>query len=129
MASTTLYLPFSTWVNVRCVTNAAFLQRATIVEQNGTQHVATGSGEHDAPMANGTFAIQTPSSGSSPNGYSVTVSVDTSTNNGGSWTPSGVLQGGAQVMYYQLKMVVSEDYTDNDWNDTVVQFTWWIPPS
>jgi hypothetical protein len=127
MASTTVYLPFSTWVNVRCVTNAAFQQRATLVEQNGTQHQATGSGEHDAPMQNGTFVIQTPSSGSSPNGYTVAVSVDTNQN--GAWQPSAVLQGGAQVMYYNVKMVTSEDSIDNDWNDTVVFFTWYTPPS
>lgn len=127
MSGTTVYLPFSTWINVRCVTNAAFQQQASIVEENGTTHTASGIGEHDAPMSNGTFVIQTPSSGKSPNGYGVTVSVQTMQS--GTWQPSGVLQGGSQVMYYNLKMVCSEDYTDNDWNDTVVFFTWYTPPS
>jgi hypothetical protein len=32
-------------------------------------------------------------------------------------------------MSYSIAMVVSEDYLDNDWNDAVVQFSWWLPPS
>jgi len=31
------------------------------------------------------------------------------------------------VVYYWLAMVISEDYLDNDWNDAVVQFSWWVP--
>ncbi len=30
-------------------------------------------------------------------------------------------------MYYNLILVVSEDYIDNDWNDAAVTLTWWVP--
>ena len=124
----TIYLPLNTYAMVRCVTNAAFRQQITITPETGSPTVVTGSGEHDAPVPNGTFAIQTPGSSTNPLGYKVTVAVQ-SDNGSGGWTPSQVSQGSCSVMYYNLAMVVSEDYVDNDWNDAVVQFTWWTPPS
>lgn len=126
MNTTTVYLPLNSWVNVRSFTNAAFTQRVTMVEENGTQHQFQGSGEHDTPIPEGDFVIQTPSSSQNPRGYQVTVTVDSY--HDGSWQPSSVAQGSCSIMYYYLVMVVSEDYIDNDWNDAVVQFTWWVPP-
>ena len=125
--SQTIYVPFSTYVSVRSFTNAAFMQRATVVEENGTRHQYEGNGEHDTPMPGGSFGIQTPASGSSPNGYQITITVKNY--QGGGWKQSSVSQGGCSVMFYHLAMIVSEDYIDNDWNDCSVQFTWWIPPS
>lgn len=125
-ASTNIYLPLNTYVSVRAFTNAAFLQQVTILQEDGTQTVLTGSGEHDTPMPNGDFAIQTPGSSTNPMGYKITVSVQS--DHGGTWVPSSVSQGSCSVMYYHLAMVVSEDYLDQDWNDAVVQFTWWVPP-
>lgn len=122
-----IFVPFSTYVSVRSFTNAAFTQRVTIVEENGTQHQFEGSGEHDTPMKGGAFAIQTPASGQSPAGYKLTVSVESYHDS--AWQPSAVSQGSCGVMYYHLAMIVSEDYLDNDWNDCSVQFTWWLPPS
>lgn len=122
-----IFVPFSTYVSVRSFTNAGFNQRVTLVEENGTRHQYQGSGEHDTPMPGGSFAIQTPSSGQSPAGYKLTVTVD-SYHDGG-WQPSSVSQGSCGVMYYHLAMVVSEDYVDNDWNDCSIQFTWWVPPT
>ncbi len=121
-----LYLPLNTYVNVRGFTNASFFQQATVLEENGTSHVMTGSGEHDTPMQNGTFAIQTPASSSNPMGYAVTVTIESQS--GGTWNPSSVTSGKTSLMYYNMALVVSEDYTDQDWNDAVVQFSWWTPP-
>lgn len=122
-----IYLPLNTYVSVRSFTNAGFLQRVTMLEENGTQHQYQGSGEHDTPMAGGAFAIQTPGTSKSPMGYQVSVNIDAY--NGSSWQPSSISQGSCSVMYYYLAMIVSEDYIDNDWNDCAVQFTWWQPPN
>lgn len=122
-----IYVPPSTWVNVRAFTNAGFNQRVTLTQEDGTVTTLTGSGEHDTPMPNGNFHINTPSSTASPLGYRITVKVE-SYHDGG-WKPSNVSQGSCSVMYYHFEMVVSEDYIDADWNDAVVQFTWWVPPA
>ncbi len=128
-ASTIIYLPLNTYVNVRSFTNAAFLQRVTITPETGSPITIQGNGEHDTPIPNGNFPIETPGSSRSSLGYSVCVKVETSPDGGQTWENSQVSQGSCGVMYYHLAMVVSEDYIDQDWNDAVVQFTWWIPPT
>jgi hypothetical protein len=123
-----IYLPLNTFVSVQCFTNARFQQRVTITPETGNARVLTGSGEHNAPMPNGNFSITTPGASVNPLGYKVKISVESSSASG-QWAPSQVSQGSCAVMYYSLAMVVSEDYVDQDWNDAVVQFSWWIPPS
>lgn len=124
----TVYLPLNTFVSVAAFTNAGFNQRVTITPETGSPTVLVGSGEHNKPMPNGNYSINTPASSSSPLGYKITVAVE-SYQPSGTWAPSQVSQGSCSVMYYSLALVVSEDYVDNDWNDAVVQFTWWLPPS
>ena len=122
-----VYLPLNTYVNVRAFTNAAFLQQVTIAQESGDKTVLTGSGEHDTPMPDDAFAIQTPGSSNDPAGYLVSVAVDS--RQSGSWQPSRVISGMVSVMYYNCALVVSEDFQDADWNDAVVQFSWWSPPA
>lgn len=124
-----IYLPVNTYVSVRSFTNAAYIQKVTITQENGTTTVVQGNGEHDTPIPNGNFSIQTPPTSQSPLGYRVTVQVQSSPDGGRTWNPSQVSSGSCSVMYYYLAMVVSEDYIDQDWNDASVQFTWWIPPT
>lgn len=125
MDSTVVYLPFNTRIAIRAFTNAAFAQRVTLAPETGDPIVWTGSGEGDTPIGN--TSLVTPGQGRNPRGYQVTVTVET--NPGTGWQPSSVGQGGASIMYYTLTMVVSEDYVDQDWNDAVVTFSWWVPPS
>lgn len=122
-----VYVPISSYISVRSFTNAGFTQRVTLTEENGTTHQYEGSGEHDTPMQGGNFGFTSPSSSQSPLGYRITVKVESY--HDGAWQPSSVSSGSCSVMYYYLSMVVSEDYIDQDWNDTSVQFTWWIPPT
>ena len=124
----TVYLPLGTFVSVASFTNASFNQQVTITPETGSATVLTGRGEHNTPMPNGTFSLTTPGSSQSPLGYRMVVAVQSQQPNG-QWAPSQVSQGSCSVMYYTLAMVVSEDYVDQDWNDAVVQFSWWIPPS
>mgnify|MGYP006184278371 CR=1 FL=1 len=123
-----VYLPLGTFVSVACFTNASFNQRVTITPETGNPTVLTGSGEHNAPMPGGAFSLTTPNSSQSPMGYKMTIAVESQQPNG-QWAGSQVSQGSCSVMYYSLALVVSEDYVDQDWNDAVVQFSWWIPPS
>ncbi|HEX5493976.1 MAG TPA: fucose-binding lectin II [Mycobacteriales bacterium] len=125
MDSTVVYLPFNTTVMIRAFTNASFQQRVTLAPEQGNPIVFTGIGENDTPIGN--TSMRTPAQGTNPRGYQVTVTIET--NPGTGWQPSSVGQGGSSIMYYNLTLVVSEDYVDQDWNDAVVTFTWWIPPS
>ncbi|MDQ3951353.1 MAG: fucose-binding lectin II [Actinomycetota bacterium] len=125
MNSTVVVLPFSTSVNVRAVTNATLNQQVIVQPESGQATTWTGTGEGDHQI--GATTIQTPASGKNPRGYGVTVQVNSWIN--GQWTPSNVLQGSCGVMYYNAVLVASEDYVDADWNDAVVFFTWWEPPS
>ena len=125
-SSATVYLPLSTTVYVQVTTNAAFTQKVTITPEGRSPIVYEGSGEGEHPIGNTT--IQTPGSSSNPRGYPVTVEVE-SDNGSGQWQPSTVMQGSCGIMYYNLVMVVSEDYIDQDWNDSVSKFSWWVEPS
>lgn len=124
----TVYLPVSTWISVQAYTNAAFAQRVTITGEDGKDKVLTGSGEHNTPMPGGTYGFTTPPASRSPLGWSVVVRVESS-GSGGEYRPSQVMLGSCTVMYYTMSLVVSEDYVDGDWNDAVVQFSWWVPPT
>jgi hypothetical protein len=123
----TIYIPTNTYVSVRAFTNASFTQQVTITPETGAATTLTGHGEQDTPMPNGTYGFTTPSQSQSNLGYKIVVAVNTWVNN--NWQASLVSQGTCSVMYYSLALVVSEDQVDNDWNDAVVQFTWWQPPS
>ncbi len=123
--TTIVYLPFSMWVNVHVFTNARFQQRVTIAPEGGKPIAFTGSGEQDHPI--GQTGIQTPASGKQSLGFPVAVTVES--NHGGTWAPSAVAQSPPCLgWYYNLVMVVSEDYEDGDWNDSVALLTWWLPP-
>ncbi len=123
-----IYLPLNTYVNVYGFTNAAFEQRITITEENGTIHTMTGQGEYNAPMQGGNFAIQTPGSSSDPSlGYQLSIQIESL--QGGNWIPSKLISGMTSLMYFNMILVTSEDYSDQDWNDAVAQFCWWTPPN
>jgi len=122
-----IFLPLNTYINVMGFTNAVYLQQVTITDELGNMHAMQGSGEHNQPMENGTYAFTTPASSKSPAGFQITVLVQNQ--EGGQWVPSNVTSGKVSVAYYNLVLVVSEDSTDEDWNDAVVQFSWWSSPS
>jgi hypothetical protein len=127
MNKLSIYLPLSTRVHIRAVTNAYYLQRVTLTPEGGAPIVFQGQGESDAPI--GDQWLQTPATSSSPKGFRMDVQVDNSTDGGWTWVPSQVGAGSCGVLYYNLIMVVSEDNVDQDWNDGVVCFTWWVQPT
>lgn len=115
------FLP-NTFVTARCFTNASYLQRITITPDTGDPRVFKGSGEHDTPI--GSYSFTTPVAG-----LKVTVTIDFSRDNGATWSASDVSSGSCSIMNYQISAVVGEDRVDQDWNDAVVQFSWWTPPT
>ena len=121
-----IYLPLNTYINVKGFTDSAFMQQVTIVDETGASHTMQGNGEHETPMQNGSYAFTTPSTSKDPAGFQLTITVQSQ--QGGQWVPSQVTSGKTSLMYYNMVLVVSEDYTDNDWNDAVVQFSWWTQP-
>lgn len=127
--SQTVYLPFSTKVIIYGYTNALFSQRITCKFEDGSTLVMKGSGEMNSPTVPAKTIKQIPASGSNPNGYAVTVTVDHKSKSKSNWVPSKLNGGGCSVaLLYHVIIVCSEDWDDLDWNDGVVQFCWWKKP-
>jgi len=125
--NTTIYLPYATRVDVHAFTNAAWTQRFTITPSSGAPTVITGSGYFDTLA--GSTVINTPQSGSSPQGVAITIAIDHSRDGGITWQASQVDANACQIMYYGLTIVASEDSGDDTWDDATVYFSWTKVPS
>jgi hypothetical protein len=123
--SVTVTLPWGKTVVVQSYANASFLERVTLQPAGGQPVVFTGTGFYDNPM--GQTTIQTPASGTGA-GYTVTVTVDHSSNGGASWAPSQAASTVCQLLLSSIVVVASEDGTDNSWDDCTTYFTWGEPP-
>jgi len=124
-------------VYVQAVSNATLTQQVTITPPSGSAAIFSGSGEGNIPMAlttagfltppsNGTWAsFTTPGSSNQLNTYNVACQSnkgpsDVESNQTTFQTPAG------GNLYFAL--VVSEDSTDNDYNDSATFFTAWTTP-
>jgi fucose-binding lectin II (PA-IIL) len=130
--SVPLPFPANATVFVQGFANAAFTQAITIRPPSGSSAVFSGSGENNAILPLTTQGFLTPHAGGQPSfkvpssGGTYTVSV---TANG---QPSQVMgtvsniitPAGGQIL---LGWVSSEDAQDQDWNDSVLIFTSYIP--
>lgn len=123
MNQVTVHLPYGASVAVKIEANAVFPQRVTLAWDSASKTV-TGAGENEQLLL--AFELDTPSDGPDPKGYPVVVSISSIVN--GREVPSNVAFGDCDILYYNVILVVSEDYLDNDWNDAVVSFTWWASP-
>lgn len=128
MSSWTFSLPFASQVFVYGYTNAALNQQIIVTPESGATLTFTGSGEGNTPTSPATAIINTPSTGSHLNGFQVVVTINSWKN--GAWAASTVAGAGCSLgMTAATYLVCSEDLVDNDWNDGVVQFLWYNPPS
>jgi hypothetical protein len=119
----TILLPPSIKAYVTAITNAAYLQRITLTPpQGGTPTVWQGSGEGEHVI--GTLTLTTPP-GSQDLAYSV--NAESSSNGGATWKQSALLPGGTTIGTLNIKVVLSEDGVDQDFNDAVLQIMWWAP--
>jgi fucose-binding lectin II (PA-IIL) len=124
----TLYLPFATKVYIYGYTNAAYSQKIVSTFENGNVLTMSGQGEGNQPTNPAVSVLTTPSTGSHLNGYQVSVVI--SAQKGGSWVVSQLAGAGCSLGFTAATyLVVSEDLVDADWNDGVLQFLWYNPPS
>ena len=129
-------LPGGATVNVQAFANAAYTQTVTIQPPSGTSGgnaVFSGSGENNTTQKLTTQGFLTTNTNAWPSfkvpggsGTNQPYQVSVSANN----QPSSVV---GQVLTLQpsgnivLGFVSSEDSTDQDWNDSIVIFTAYIP--
>lgn len=132
--SAKLSFPANATVFVQAFSSAAFAQVVTIHPPSGTAAVFSGSGEHNAPQALTTQGFLSVHSGGQPSfvvpggGGEYTISVT------GGGKPSQVMANSDTIItpsngQIVLGWVSSEDSEDEDWNDSVVVFTSYIPPA
>lgn len=124
----TFYLPFATTVYIYGYTNALYNQKIVATFENGTVLTMTGHGEGNVPTTPPSSTFTTPSTGQHLNGYQVTVQILNQQN--GNWVLSQVAGAGCSLGWTAATyLVASEDWVDVDWNDAVLQFIWYNPPS
>ena len=120
----TLMLPPGRRIFVSAFTNAAYLQKVVITPPAGAGDPITWQGTGEDNNQIGQQFITTPA-GSQDLAYSV--GAQYSSDNGATWQDSSLLPGGTTIGSMNLKVMLSEDHVDQDFNDAVVQFLW-CPP-
>jgi hypothetical protein len=130
--SVKLSFPGNATVYVQAFSNAAYAQAVTIQPPSGASAVFSGNGEHNTAQALTTQGFLTVNSGGQPSfvvpaaGGEYTVSVT------GAGKPSQVMANTNTIIdptngQIFLGWVSSEDAQDEDWNDSVLIFTSYIP--
>lgn len=121
-----LTLPGAQTTYVNAFTNAMDLQSVTLTMDGGPITQWSGSGEGNAEMADTSFV--TP--GSAGSSVLATVLMQNSSDGGATWQNSQMSTPGTfSVVSYNQRTVVSEDSTDDDWNDSALVLSWWVAPS
>jgi hypothetical protein len=120
--SATINLPYSTRVLVQAFVNAAWAQRFTITPAGSTPLVITGNGYFDTPA--GSTVIDTPASGPSPLGSTVTIAIDHSADEGRTWQASQVDFAPCQLVFNNLVVVASDDSGADTWCAATVYLSW-----
>jgi hypothetical protein len=126
----TLFPP-NTVIYVTAMANAALQQTVTVTPPSGTLAQFAGSGEGNVAMPLTARGFLSTGSGQpffktgSPAGtYKVQISSSQGAQNVQFSSSTNAWSSGATA---NVLMVVGEDATDNDFNDSVVLFTWYTP--
>lgn len=127
-------LPPNTTIYVNALANAAFTQTVTITPPSGTAAVFSGAGENNTAMSLTTTGFLTPPSNGAQayfrtaSGGSGTYRVEMTSNHGAEVVQfaqcSSSWSSGATA---NTLIVVGEDSTDQDYNDSVLQLIWYTP--
>ncbi len=125
MASS-ITLPPSTAVYSTGFTNAAYLQRITITPPSGGGSAWSWQGNGEGEHIIGTKSFTTP--GGNQN-LVYQVDCQYSSDGGSTWNESSLFPGGCIVGSMNMRVMLSEDHVDQDFNDAVAQFVWWEPLS
>ncbi|GGX55162.1 MULTISPECIES: hypothetical protein [Streptomyces] len=130
--SENVIIPARRAVEVRAYTNAWYQQTAKLsfyALGSGTPFQTwdlSGTGEGNTAMTGSGFV----------NGIrwvperadSYTIKVEAWYRKDGGTHPHATMPANATLGLFNISTVLCEDDVDKDWNDTVVQFTWWNPP-
>lgn len=115
-----LQLPVGALVHIRVYTNAAYKQRVTIQLIKGSTPpiIFEGNGEKDHLIGEQFWTVP------GPNPVTTTVMIEHANN--GPYQPSKMQKIGCTLQTFNMLGVLSEDIGDvGDFNDAVVEFTWW----
>ncbi|MGD3112406.1 hypothetical protein [Streptomyces sp. YGL11-2] len=131
--SETVWIPSSRGVEVRAFTNAWFRQYATLRfyydgQSNpfDTWHLE-GQGEGNKAMT-GSQLNGCGIRWVAPHSQRYKIEVHTQYLKNGSRHDHQTMPVSSTLGLFNISMVLSEDDADKDWNDAVLQFTWWTPP-
>ncbi|MDA8457177.1 fucose-binding lectin II [Acidovorax sp. GBBC 3334] len=119
-------LPPSHRVYLTGVTNALWNQRVTLTVNGGGPSLQwVGAGEGNRELAHQT--IDTPPGPAGQNNAAVIM--EHANNGSGAWVMSNMSGVGKYgLLGYNLRMVVSEDGADQDYNDSGLACQWWMLP-
>ncbi|GAB2699114.1 fucose-binding lectin II [Kitasatospora kifunensis] len=111
-------LPAGAKVTVKAKTNSTFTQTVKVTSKDGSVDLLfTGSGERN------TFAGQ-----ETITGPSQLVATFEYSESDGSVKPSKLNSGGPyQIGAYNLMVIVAENGDDADYNDAILEFSWYTP--
>ena len=135
--SVKLSFPSTAKVFVQAFSNASFNQQVTVTPPSGAAAQFTGSGENNATQklttqgfltvnAGGQPSFVVPGSAGSTASYTISVTANGAASSVMGNLNSIVTPASGQIL---MGMVSSEDSRDEDWNDSVVIFTSYLPPS
>ncbi|MET0559898.1 MAG: fucose-binding lectin II [Solirubrobacterales bacterium] len=125
LPETLVYVPFLTLVEVQVSVGANYKQKVTIVPQSGGSYPPIeGAGGENKEIGHWMVPTTAPEPGKQ--GFLIKVTVEN--NNGSGWKVAPmVLSRPTSAATFTAFFLVSEDSTDNDWNDCVVMFSWSKP--
>ncbi|MEU5216797.1 fucose-binding lectin II [Streptomyces sp. NPDC020807] len=110
-------LPADAQITVTAKTNSRLPQKVALTSQDGTvNHLFTGSGEANTVIGQATFT------GASRLGATFEFSPS------GSFSPSKLNSGGPyELGTYNVLLIVAENGDDSDYNDSILEFSWYTP--
>ncbi|MFF7452978.1 fucose-binding lectin II [Kitasatospora sp. NPDC008115] len=114
-----IYLPPGITAAVKVRTNSHLTQKVALTRNDGTvDHVFSGTGEHNTQI--GTATVE--------GGESVLAATFEYSSDDGAFKPSRLNSGGPyEIGTYNLLVIVAENGDDADYNDAILEFSWYTP--
>ncbi|MFB7666428.1 fucose-binding lectin II [Kitasatospora sp. NPDC056138] len=111
-------LPAGTQVIVKAKSNSRFTQKLAVTSKDGgADYLFTGNGEHNAVIGQATIT-----------GVSQLQATFEYGDDGGAFRPSRLNSGGPyEIGSYNLMVIVAENGDDSDYNDAILEFSWYTP--
>ncbi|MFD7579031.1 fucose-binding lectin II [Kitasatospora sp. NPDC059817] len=111
-------LPAGVQITVKAKTNSALLQSVKLTSKDGQlDQQFTGTGEHNTVIGQTTITD-----------VSQLVATFEYGESDGALKPSSLNSGGPyEIGAYNLMVIVAENGDDSDYNDTILEFSWYTP--